>query len=84
MRKDAANSNRLAADFRTAQVLDDLKSAGHEVDWSVLQDWLAAIDAGYQSAELAALKRARDRALAHTATPNEGKRELLSMVTSAR
>jgi len=69
--KNTANLNRLAADFRDKNVLADLKSAGHEVDPSAMRKWLAAVEAGNKSAELEALKRARHRAIAHTATPNK-------------
>lgn len=70
-RNDAANLNRLAGEFRDTQVLADLRSAGHSVDQTALTKWLAEIDTGSKSDELLALKRARHRALAHTATPNE-------------
>ena len=69
-RKDTANLNRLADEFRDTQVLADLHSAGRSVDTNALDKWLAEIDAGSKSDELSALKRARHRALAHTATPN--------------
>lgn len=70
-RSDTANLNRLADEFRDAQVLADLQSAGHAVDPNALSKWLAEVDAGSKSDELLALRRARHRALAHTATPNQ-------------
>lgn len=70
-RKGTANLNRLAADFRDGKVLVDLKSAGHEVDPNAMRKWQEAVEEGRKSDELAALRRARHRALAHTATPNE-------------
>lgn len=70
-RRDTANLNRLVGDFQNQQLLADLKSAGHTVDQTALTKWFEKIEAGYQSDTLSALKRARDRALAHTATPNE-------------
>ena len=56
--------NRLAADFRDKKVLADLKSAGHEIDPAAMQKWQAAVEEGSKSEELAALRRARHRALA--------------------
>lgn len=70
-RKDTANLNRLAGEFRDKQVLADLLSSGRSMDPSALAKWLAEIDTGSKSDELLALRRARHRALAHTATPNE-------------
>jgi AbiU2 len=70
-RADTANLNRLADEFRDAKVIAELKSIGHAVDPGILSNWLAEIDAGSTSDELLALRRARHRALAHTATPNE-------------
>lgn len=69
--KDTANLNRLAADFRDKKVLADLKAAKHEVDPTAMRKWLAIVEAGNKSAELEALRRARHRAIAHTATPNK-------------
>ena len=69
--KDTANLGRLAADFRDKKVLADLKAAKHEVDPAAMRKWLGAVEAGNKSAELEALRRARHRAIAHTATPNK-------------
>src|SRR5262249_46858186 len=70
-RADTANLNSLAAEFRHGKVIADLAAAGHVVDQGQLNKWLAEIDAVNKSNELLALKRARHRAIAHTATPNE-------------
>jgi hypothetical protein len=70
-RTDTADLNGLAEAFRDAAVIADLKSARHTIDPTELKRWLADVDAVSKSAELLALKRARDRALAHTATPNK-------------
>jgi AbiU2 len=70
-RRDTADLNSVAADFRDPQVIADLKAIGHTVDPAQLDKWHAEIDAVNKSDELLALKRARHRAIAHTATPNE-------------
>jgi AbiU2 len=70
-RRDTANLNRLADKFRDAKVLAALDNAGHKTDAKQVRKWLTEIDAVNKSDELSALKRARDRALAHTANPNE-------------
>jgi hypothetical protein len=69
-RKDTANLICLDAAFRHKKVLADLTSAGHAMDMDALKKWQGEIEAGRNSDELSALKRARDRALAHTASPN--------------
>jgi hypothetical protein len=69
-RRDTADLNSVAADFRDAQVIADLAAAGHAIDPGQLNKWLAEIEAVNKSDELLALKRARHRAIAHTATPN--------------
>jgi hypothetical protein len=69
-RRDTADLNSVAADFRDAQVIADLAAAGHVIDPHDLNKWLTEIDAVNQSTELLALKRARHRAIAHTASPN--------------
>jgi len=69
-RSDTANLSQLAVQFRDSQVLSDLRGIGHAIDPSALTSWLSEFDDGSRSDELLALKRARHRALAHTATPN--------------
>jgi hypothetical protein len=68
---DTADLNRLAEAFSDSAVIADLKSAQHSIDPAKLNDWLAGVDAVNKSTELLALKRARHRAIAHTATPNK-------------
>jgi len=68
---DTANMNGLARDFRNAKVIAGLAAGGHVVDPGKLRKWLSEIDAVNNSAELLALKRARNRAIAHTPTPNK-------------
>src|SRR5260370_36530148 len=70
-RTDTVDLNRLAEVFRDSTVIADLKTAGHAIDPTQLTKWLAEVDAVNKSGELLALKRARHRALAHTATPNK-------------
>ena len=70
-RRDTADLNSLAAEFRDAAVIADLASAGHVIDPAQLDRWFADLDAVNKSDELLALKRARHRAIAHTATPNK-------------
>jgi hypothetical protein len=70
-RSDTANLNSLADEFRDPKVMADLAAVGHVVDPQHLNKWLAEVDAVNKSDELLALKRARHRAIAHTATPNE-------------
>jgi AbiU2 len=70
-RTDTANLNSLADEFRDPKVLADLRAIGHQVDPQHLGKWLTEIDMVSKSDELLALKRARHRAIAHTATPNE-------------
>jgi hypothetical protein len=70
-RRDTADLNSLADIFGDATVIADLAAAGHTVDPGQLSKWLSEIDAVNKSHELAALKRARHRAIAHRATPNE-------------
>jgi AbiU2 len=69
-RKDTANLNCLDAAFRDKKVLTDLMTVGHSMDMNALKKWRGEIKAARDSDELSALKRARDRALAHTASPN--------------
>lgn len=71
VRTDTANLNSLADKFCNPQVIADLKAIGHLVDPGQLSKWHAEIEAVNKSDELLALKRARHRAIAHTATPNE-------------
>src|SRR5262249_17767200 len=68
-RTDTANLNSLADEFRDLKVIADLNTIGHTVDPSQLSKWHAEIDAVNKSDELLALRRARHRAIAHTATP---------------
>jgi len=70
-RRDTADLNSLADAFSDSAVIADLGAAGHTVDPSQTSKWLAEVDAVNKSAELAALKRARHRGIAHRATPNE-------------
>jgi hypothetical protein len=70
-RTDTADLNSLADEFRDPQVIADLEAIGHAVDPKQLNKWHAEINAVNKSSELLALKRARHRAIAHTATPNE-------------
>jgi hypothetical protein len=70
-RRDTADLNSLADEFRDATIIADLAAIGHVVEPGQLNKWLAEIDAVNKSDELLALKRARHRAIAHTATPNE-------------
>ena len=70
-RTDTADLNGLADEFRDPQVIADLNAIGHAVDPKQLNKWHAEINAVNKSSELLALKRARHRAIAHTATPNE-------------
>jgi hypothetical protein len=73
-RADTADLNSLAAEFRDPKVIADLAAAGHVVDPAQLNKWLAEIDVVNKSDELLALKKARHRAIAHTATPNKSYR----------
>lgn len=70
-RPDTANLNKLASEFRSKAVRADLERTGHIADPDALNRWCAGVANGSKSEELSALKRARDRALAHTATPNQ-------------
>jgi hypothetical protein len=70
-RTDTADLNSLADQFRDPKVIADLKAIGHTVHPKRLNRWHAEINAVNKSRELSALKRARHRAIAHTATPNE-------------
>jgi hypothetical protein len=47
-----------------------LPPSGHVIDSGQSNKWLSEIDAVNKSDELLALKRARHRAIAHTASPN--------------
>jgi hypothetical protein len=69
-RTDTADLNSLADAFGDAAVIGDLAAAGHAIDPGQLSKWLSEIDAVNKSNELAALKRARHRGIAHRATPN--------------
>jgi len=69
-RRDTADLNGVADDLQDTQVIADLAAAGPAVDPKQLTKWLSEIDAVNKSDELLALKRARHRAIAHTATPN--------------
>ncbi len=69
-RRDTADLNSLADDFRDAAVMVELAAIGHAVDPTQMSKWLSAVEAVNKSNELAALKRARHRAIAHRATPN--------------
>jgi hypothetical protein len=69
-RGDTADLNGLATDFRDAAVIAGLAAVGHVVAPGQLNKWLSEIDAVNKSDELLALKRARHRVIAHTATPN--------------
>lgn len=51
-------------------MLAELAAAGHAVDPAQMSRWLSEVEAVSKSNELAALKRARHRAIAHRATPN--------------
>jgi hypothetical protein len=68
---DTANLNGLAREFRDAKVIADLAAVGYVVDQGKLRKWLSEINAGNNSTELSALRRARHRAIAHTPTPNK-------------
>jgi hypothetical protein len=70
-RRDTADLKSLADESRDPQVIVDLDALGHNIDPGQLSKWHAEIDAVNKSDELLALKRARHRAIAHTATPNE-------------
>lgn len=70
-RTDTADINRSAEAFRDPAVIVDLRAAGHVIMSAKLTKWLSEIDAVNKSEELKALKRARHRAIAHTATPVE-------------
>jgi hypothetical protein len=70
-RRDTADLNSLADDFRDPTVIADLTAVGRTIDPGQLSKWLADIDAVNKSDELGALKRARHRVIAHRATPNE-------------
>jgi hypothetical protein len=70
-RRDTADLNSLADAFGDTTVIADLAAAGLTVDPGQLSMWLSEIDAINKSDELAALKRARHRGIAHRATPNE-------------
>jgi hypothetical protein len=48
-----------------------VSAAGHPMDPNKLSKWLDEVAAVSKSDELAALKRARHRAIAHRATPNQ-------------
>jgi hypothetical protein len=69
-RRDTADLNSLADAFGDATVIVDLAAAGLAIDPRQLNKWLSEIDAVNKSDELAALKRARHRGIAHRATPN--------------
>jgi hypothetical protein len=69
-RRDTADLNSLADAFGDATVIADLAAAGHTIDPGQLSTWLSKIDAVNKSDDLAALKRARHRGIAHRATPN--------------
>ena len=70
-RRDTADLNSLADAFADLVVIADLAAAGHTIDPGQTSKWLAEIEAVNKSDELAALKRARHRGIAHRATPNE-------------
>ena len=70
-RRDTADLNGLAEEFRNPQVMAELDALGHTVDRGQLSKWLGEIDSVNKSDELLALKRARHRGIAHTATPNQ-------------
>jgi uncharacterized protein YabN with tetrapyrrole methylase and pyrophosphatase domain len=65
-----ADLNRLAVAFADAKVIAALAAAGYAIDPDQLNKWLSEIDAVNRSKELAALKRARHRSIAHRANPN--------------
>ncbi len=69
-RRDTADLNSLADAFGDATVISDLAAAGHTIDPGQLKTWLSDVDAVNKSNELAALKRARHRGIAHRANPN--------------
>lgn len=68
-KKGTANLSRLANKIRRSAA--ELARAGHTIDQQRLDKWLSAIEAGNKSSELLALRRVRNRALAHRADPNE-------------
>lgn len=70
-RRDTADLNSLADAFRDPTVIADLTAVGRTIDPGQLSKWLADIETVNKSDELGALKRARHRAIAHRATPNE-------------
>jgi AbiU2 len=69
-RDDTADINTVARAFRDPDMLAKLRADGHAMDAKELKAWLKAVGAVNNSMEFRALKRARHRALAHTATPN--------------
>jgi hypothetical protein len=69
-RTDTADINGLADAFRDPTVIADLKAVGHSITSAQLNTWFVGVDRVNKSDELLALKRARHRAIAHTATPN--------------
>jgi len=68
---DTANLNQLAKEFRNKDVLSDLEKIGHNIDHVELKNWLIEVENNNKSDELEALRRARHRAIAHIATPNQ-------------
>jgi hypothetical protein len=71
---DSANLNSLAKMLANNQVLADLARAGHAVDPKQTKKWHADVARVNDSDELEALMTARNRALAHTASPNKAYR----------
>jgi AbiU2 len=69
-RRDTADLNSLGDAFGDAAVIADLAAAGYAIDPGQLSKRLSEIDVVNKSDELAALKRARHRGIAHRATPN--------------
>jgi AbiU2 len=66
-RRDTADLSSLADAFADSVVIADLAAAGHTIDPGQTSKWLAKIEAVNKSDELAALKRARHRGIAHRA-----------------
>jgi hypothetical protein len=70
-RDDTADINGIAFAFRDPVALAKLNHDGHATDAKAVKAWFKKVGAVRNSAEYRALLRARHRALAHTATPNE-------------
>jgi hypothetical protein len=70
-RPDTADMNSLSKALRDGTILSELDALGHTIDPDELGNWQSGVAAVNNSDELMALKRARHKALAHTATPNE-------------